>query len=102
MAEHVMSVDDTVLTNNNDDTYAVTKCPFTITCVEKHAGMIEVIKCAPNPNPQSGRNSNPKPNLNKTGNRHKRCLGVKERDGIRFVALSKLSVNLITSISKQK
>lgn len=28
--QHNMSIDDTVLTNNNDDTYAVTKCPFTI------------------------------------------------------------------------
>lgn len=56
-------------------------------CAEKHPGMIEVIKCPPNPNPQRGRNSDSKPHLNKT---------------LRLVALSKLSVNLITSISKQK
>ena len=79
MAEHDMSVDDTALTNNNDDTYAVTKCPFTITRDEKHAGMIEVMKCPPNPNPQRGRNSNPRPTLNTTGNRHKRCLEVKKK-----------------------
>ena len=71
-------------------------------CAEKHPSMIEVIKSPTTPNPRRGRNSDPKPNLNKTGNRHKRLLEVKKKRWFTFVALSKLSVNLITRISKQK
>lgn len=62
-------------------------------CAEKHHSMIEVIKCPPTPKPRRGRNSEPKPNLNKTGNRHKRLLEVKKKVAFRGVIKIKRKSN---------